>query len=193
MYSDGNNKILDIEPGLMILPDSTNNKSEMLAIALAVDYAFQNQKSTSGINIFSDSKVSVYSLTKWIWGWKKKSEGLNHFIKMDGELVNNNVMLIDTLYKISQIDVPVKIYHQKGHCNSTEMCKKFFKESNGVEINDDDAIKLNKYNNFIDTTTRNFLLGHINMFPPDSVYVPIPFTTSKQDIDWRELYRKVIL
>jgi ribonuclease HI len=50
---------------------TTNNQMEMTAAIAALHEAFEVQKKTQPLTIFSDSQYLIFGMTGWLAGWKK--------------------------------------------------------------------------------------------------------------------------
>lgn len=109
---------------LMILPvtyqfilDSTNNESEILAIFNALYYVLCNKNvftDIDTINIFSDSKISVYGLREWYKKWIINfKEDLMY--SSSGKPVANQRFFIECMGIIDALNKKVNIYHVNGH------------------------------------------------------------------------------
>mgnify|MGYP002521285989 CR=1 FL=1 len=112
---------------------STNNESEIRAIQMAVEYIYEcipMLPFIKRINIFSDSRISVYGLREWYKNW------FNNF--KNGELygssgkVKNQKYFIFIIKAIEQLGIPINIYHLRGHMENKpayEFITSFYKEN----------------------------------------------------------------
>jgi len=94
--------------------NGTNNTAELIgmlqAFKLAKAYIDKNPDKT--IQVLSDSKYSIDSITKWATGWKNKG-----WKKANGEVIKNPE-LVKACYTIYQeIKRNISISHVKGHAN----------------------------------------------------------------------------
>jgi ribonuclease HI len=92
--------------------NGTNNTAELIgmleAFKLAQNYISQNKK----VQILSDSKYSIDSITKWATGWKNKG-----WKKANGEPIKNPE-LVKACYTLFQsIKKDSMITHVKGHAD----------------------------------------------------------------------------
>lgn len=97
--------------------DSTNNESEIIAIFNALCYVLWNKenfKSEDRINIFSDSKISVFGLREWYKGWITNMRN-SILYNSSGKPVANSRFFIESMAMITCIDKKVNIYHCNGH------------------------------------------------------------------------------
>jgi ribonuclease HI len=94
--------------------NGTNNTAELIgmlqAFKLAKAYIDSNPDKT--IQVLSDSKYSIDSITKWATGWKNKG-----WKKANGEVIKNPE-LVKACYTVYQeIKKNISISHVKGHAN----------------------------------------------------------------------------
>lgn len=94
--------------------NGTNNTAELIgmlqAFKLAKAYIAANPDKT--IQVLSDSKYSIDSITKWATGWKNKG-----WKKANGEAIKNPE-LVKACYSLYQeIKKHISITHVKGHAN----------------------------------------------------------------------------
>lgn len=104
---------------LEIIPYSTNNESEIRAIQMAVEYLYECIPMfpfIKRINIFSDSKISVYGLREWYAKWFKDSK--DGILYSTSGKVKNQKYFIFTIKAIEQLGFPINIYHLRGHMNT---------------------------------------------------------------------------
>lgn len=93
-------------------PNGTNNTAELNgmleAFKLAQGYIAQGKT----VNILSDSKYSIDSITKWATGWKNKG-----WKKANGEAIKNPELVKPSYELYQKIKHDVRISHVKGHAN----------------------------------------------------------------------------
>ena len=150
----------------IISPDSTNNRSELLAIYIGIKLAHsiinQFPNTYDGIIIYSDSKFSVYGLTKWIHHWVATQDGYGIFYGTNGAPVANQELFKAIITYCVTNNIIVKLYHQKGHVKYTSVknlnnANQIFLKSNGFYLKPEDIYKISYYNDIIDNKTRNKL------------------------------------
>ena len=92
--------------------NGTNNTAELNGMLEAFKLAKKHIAQNKSVQILSDSKYSIDSITKWALGWKKKG-----WKKADGQPIKNPelVQACFTLYQ--EISNKVTIKHVKGHAN----------------------------------------------------------------------------
>jgi ribonuclease HI len=157
-----NNEIID--KGYKILYDSTNNHGELEAIYLGIQNLL-NYKYDQNVflNLFSDSRISIFGLTKWIKNWVKNMGPDKLLRSSSGNVVKNQDIYSKIINFIVQNNTHLSMYHQLGHkdCNKEKDIFSIidnFKLYNNEIINEDIAREIAYYNNFIDNTSRNILL-----------------------------------
>lgn len=98
-----------------ILAKTTNNYCELYAILLAIQYARVHafHKSNLKINIFSDSKISIFGLREWIFKWIANHH--NGVLYGSSGPVSNQDLIIRIIWNILLDNIPVKLYHVRGH------------------------------------------------------------------------------
>lgn len=147
---------------LQILPDSTNNRAEAVAVLLAVKLAKEicNAYGEKNIIIYSDSQISVFAIRKWMPDWLKKRKRGILYNYSDLPVKNQEVYLSILCYLVNN-NVKITLYHQKGHVNtslksSIDNARRVFMNSNYVDIGDKIS-EISNHNNTIDELTRNTL------------------------------------
>jgi ribonuclease HI len=94
--------------------NGTNNTAELIGMlqAFKLAKAYINANPDKTIQVLSDSKYSIDSITKWATGWKNKG-----WKKANGEAIKNPE-LVKTCYTLYQeIKKHISITHVKGHAN----------------------------------------------------------------------------
>lgn len=157
-----------VDAQVRLLRYSTNNNSEITAILMAVQQAIVFRYNFRTINIFSDSKISVFGLKTWIYNWFYSMTG-GVLYSSSGEPVANQQIFLHIIHLIVHSGLSVNIYHQKGHVTSKNLlpAKQVFLESNGMFLTDDEASYISKYNDHIDVLTKKELINlHGNISEP---------------------------
>jgi len=94
--------------------NGTNNTAELIgmlqAFHLAKAYIKSNPEKT--IQVLSDSKYSIDSITKWATGWKNKG-----WKKASGEAIKNPELVKNCYTIYQEIKRSISITHVKGHAN----------------------------------------------------------------------------
>lgn len=99
------------------LPETTNNRCELLAILKALEFVIMNTSSIKGakVNIMSDSEYSVKSCNAWIPGWKARGWKTT----TDTKVANQDIMqaLDHTMEKLRTTGIAFNIVHMHSHEN----------------------------------------------------------------------------
>ena len=128
---------------LEIIRHSTNNESEIRAIQMAIEYVYEYIPLfpyIKKINIFCDSKISVYGLREWYKNWF--SDIKNGELYGSSGKVKNQKYFIFIIKAIEQLGFPINIYHLRGHMNNKQwqFIDSFYKENHIAGYNN----KMNK-------------------------------------------------
>lgn len=146
-----------------LLRYSSNNNAEITAIMMAIEQALSMRDSYETINIFSDSKISVYGLRKWIFDWVNDIRD-GEMYSSSGTPVANQQIFIHIVNLVIENNFKLNLYHQKGHVsgNSLDIAKRVFLESNDIVLTDKEALYISTYNDYIDKATKSELrsIGH---------------------------------
>lgn len=152
------NKIIDTNA--IILEGTTNNRAELNAIYIGLQFANKYRNTFPNINIFSDSRLCVYSFTQWIYSWLSNSVGTIITNKEGMEVKNQDLILRIARY-ITDNRLEVNLFHQKGHVVHTEKsmsnARAVFIESNGIYCELDTITWISGYNEYIDKYTKQCL------------------------------------
>ena len=139
-----NNDVL-IDQQYFIDTNKTVQQGELYAILMGISmmYKYRNFKN---IRLFSDSQTSIFAIRDRIFKWltlQKKYGG----VLDDGGEIKNVDYIMNIIHNIITNNVPVELYHVKGHVNinsdsSLINAINVFRSSNGININIDyDLIK----------------------------------------------------
>lgn len=149
---------------IRILFNTTNNESEITSILLGVMGAIQlrhDYSNISSINLFSDSKISVFGLREWIFSWIRSIRD-DVMYSSSGQPVANQKIILSIVNIIDKYDLYINIFHVRGHLDSgsqknvTEFKKSFVRE-NKLDIDDYLVDFLIFGNSSIDNYTRSKL------------------------------------
>lgn len=175
-----------IEQGSTIEYDSTNNNSEYKAILLGLEAAIKYRHQYQFINLFSDSKISVYGLREWF---------INNWTLEEGQLigssgpVSNQDVISRIIHFIIDNNFRVNLYHQKGHVTNKvfDRAIKVFMESNRLNYVDPKLVAMiSYYNDIVDKNTKMELEKTDLLINPE---VPIYKNVSSIDIN---IYKKLL-
>ena len=146
----------------VINPDSTNNRSELVAVYLGVQMANHiktQHPEYDEIHLYSDSKFSIAGLTKWIYSWEKTMDTNGIMYGSNKEPVKNQDLFVMILSYLAINKLKIHFHHQAGHVRYTsiKMLKKAnqtFYGSNGYYLTPEDIFKISYYNGIVDATSR---------------------------------------
>jgi ribonuclease HI len=170
-----------IDSGTKIVYGSTNNHGEVLAIYMGIQSLLSFREYDAFLNLFSDSRISVFGLREWIYGWLKNVDPKTKLlINSSGTKVKNQDIFCNIINYIVENNTHLSIYHQRGHqdpsnVNELEVVRKSFIENNDIELTDDIIREICYYNNVVDNMTRNTLIKTYNS--PD--YNPLKYWKGK--------------
>lgn len=150
-----------------VMPDSTNNEAELMAVYMAVKMAkkvltehpeYENKE----IRIYSDSKSAVYGLTKSMPDWLKNIDIYGKIYNNSNQLVKNQELFFMIINYLVDNNLKVKFLHIKGHINyfnnkKIDLANRVFKESNGYKLSNEDMSRICFYNCMVDEYTRKIL------------------------------------
>ena len=157
-----------IDQTFNILHNTTTQQGELNAILLGVmkSYFYRNYKH---IRLFSDSQVSIFGIRDRIFKWVRlTNEGQN--ILGDNGTIKNQDYIMDIIYYILSNNIPLELYHVKGHVkqsySSISHAKKVFQSSNYINENIDDALiyMMSEANNTVDKYSTDML--NQNLYNP---------------------------
>jgi ribonuclease HI len=93
-------------------PNGTNNTAELQGILSALTLAKPYIAQNLSVEILSDSKYSIDSVTKWAIGWQRRG-----WKKANGEAIKNPELVQACFSLYQPIKSAIKITHVKGHAN----------------------------------------------------------------------------
>ena len=166
-----------------ILHNSTTQQGELYAILIGVmkSYLYRNFKY---IRLFSDSQVSIFGIRDRIFKWVRETNEGKNILGENGNIKNQNYIM-DIIYYILSNNIPIELYHVKGHVkksyDSISHAKKVFQISNNINENIDDALiyMISDANNDVD----NFSTRMLNQYINNSLY-DIPNSNSDISIGY---------
>ena len=146
----------------VILPDTTNNKAELIAIYLGVDMANRIRLTNPAydeIHLFSDSQFGIYGLTKWIYVWLRTMDANGIMYGSNKQPVKNQELFAMILSYMANNNLKIHFHHMLGHVrvNSQKMlieANEAFRKSNGYYLKPEDIYKICYYNDIVDKTSR---------------------------------------
>lgn len=137
----------------------TNNSSEVTAILMAVQQAVRFNYFPNVINVFSDSKISVFGLREWFFTWINNIKN-GVMLSSTGKEVANQQIFLHVVNFILNNQLNINLLHQMGHVNSAAdkiEAKNVFLRSNNEFLSDEELEYISFYNNTIDSLTRDYL------------------------------------
>lgn len=151
------------EDRYIISQDSTNNRSELIAIytgiKLAEDIVMRNPGFFSSIALYSDSQFGIFGLTKWMDNWLAKQDAQGVLYGTNNKPVKNQELFKAIITYLTTHNLRVKMLHQSGHVAFSKPGKlaeanKVFFNSNGYYLRPEDIYKISYYNDIVDRTSR---------------------------------------
>lgn len=179
---------------------TTNNFGEMYAIYMGVCEALQyiiHNTPVTCINLYSDSRISVLGLKQWYKNWVLDSEG--YLVGSTGRIANQN-LICSIINMIITYKIKISFYHIKGHTNLNKQSefedfKIKFRTINGdigpSLIEDEVFEKLIRYNDHVDTYSRNLLSKSQNNIYNMKAIIPVNKFCNFDKLDL-DLYSKLI-
>lgn len=157
--------ITTLEQDYLISQDTTNNRSELLAVYLGLKLGkriMDANPNYESIVIYSDSQFAIFGLTKWMSGWMRTMDSNGIIYGTNGQPVKNQELFMCILSYITSNNLKVSFKHCSGHVRYTsiKMLRKandVFYKSNGEYLRPEDIYKIAFYNDIVDTSTRNYL------------------------------------
>ena len=92
--------------------NGTNNTAELNGMLEAFKLAKTYIEKGKSVQVLSDSKYSIDSITKWATGWQRKG-----WKKANGEAIKNPELVQACFSLYQQIKTKLTITHVKGHAN----------------------------------------------------------------------------
>lgn len=169
--------INNMEEEYLISPDSTNNRSELLAVylgcLLASKLLYYYGSEVEDIILYSDSQFSIFGLTRWMDDWIHNTRN-GIMYSSSKKPVSHQELFKMILIFLSQNNMKIHMRHQLGHVNYNSQIElaranATFKTSNGYLLKPEDIYKISYYNDYIDNQTRDRLnrmsLDEVNLYP----------------------------
>ncbi|OUR62842.1 ribonuclease HI [Colwellia sp. 39_35_sub15_T18] len=93
-------------------PNGTNNTAELNGMLMSFKLAQKQLQTVSKVQILSDSKYSIDSITKWAKGWQAKG-----WTRGRGEEIKNVALIKECFTLYQALKSQLIISHVKGHAN----------------------------------------------------------------------------
>ena len=157
--------ITTMEQEHLVSQDTTNNRSELLAVYLGLKLGkriMDENPNYESMIIYSDSQFAIFGLTKWMSGWMKTMDSNGIIYGSNKKPVKNQELFMCILSYITSNQLKVAFRHCSGHVRytSTKMLRlanDTFYKSNGYYLRPEDVFKLAYYNDIVDNSTREYL------------------------------------
>ena len=157
--------ITTLEEDYLVSQDTTNNRSELLAVYLGLKLGkriMDQNPNYDNIVIYSDSQFAIFGLTKWMSRWMTTRDDNGIIYGSNGKPVKNQELFMCILSYITTNQLKVTFRHCSGHVRytSTKILKKAndaYYRSNGMYLRPEDIYKISYYNDIIDNNTRAYL------------------------------------
>lgn len=150
--------------------EATVNYAELYAIRMGISDLLKYKNTDLFLNIFSDSKISVFGLREWFFKYYKNGRDytlMTNNARTGKKPVANQELILDIVRMILQANVNVSIYHVPGHiqANNIDSMNKFhymfhnnnFPDNQRVTVPLDTEIEIAEFNNYVDNLTRTKL------------------------------------
>lgn len=150
--------------------EATVNYAELYAIRMGIADLLKYKNTDLFLNIFSDSKISVFGLREWFFKYYKNGKDFTLMTsdnRRGKKPVANQELILDIVRMILQANVHVSIYHVPGHiqANNIDSMNKFhymfhnnnFPDNQRVTVPLDVEMEIAGFNNYIDNLTRTKL------------------------------------
>ena len=170
-------KDIFIDSRFVVKENTTNNELEISAIQLGIYYAIERKNidpKIDTINLFSDSKISIFGLREWIYSWIEHARN-GILISSSGNPVKNQDIFIDCVDAIVRNNLNITFYHINGHVkfNSGEELYKALQRYRKANDMMDSFIDLKLFkkicecNDIVDINSRDILQG---IFQQDKLF-----------------------
>lgn len=149
--------------------NSTSQRGELYALAMAVHESIK-YRNYKYIRIFSDSLNGILALRERVFKWiERANAGLEYYDPAPNTLgAKNEDLIMSTIYNITMNNIPLELFHVKGHVNYSQYgslmhAKRVFSHSNGITVPiDTELIRiLSIFNDMVDRYSTFNLNKHI--------------------------------
>ncbi len=157
--------ITTMEEEHLVSQDTTNNRSELLAVYLGLKLGkriMDKNPEYESMIIYSDSQFAIFGLTRWMPGWMKTMDENGIIYGSNGLPVKNQELFMCILSYITANKLKVTFRHVSGHVRyssikNLKVANDAYFKSNGIYLRPEDIFKLAYYNNLVDNSTREYL------------------------------------
>lgn len=155
-----------IEQGATILLNTTSQQGELYALLLGVQAAVKYKGYR--IKIFGDNQNAIIGIREWLYRWVIDNNNYKNVLGPNGRIKNQDYYM-DIIYTILGNQIPLELYHVKGHVNikdipALEHAKEMFVRSNpfiGDDITNELAYFIAMGNNTVDNYSTTFAKSYI--------------------------------
>ena len=151
--------------------NSTNNHGELTAILNGIEIANRLQNQFTKLNLFSDSKISVFGLRDWCTKWFNNIVGDPYatIVSSSGAPVSNQEVIIAIIKTIVTNNIRISIYHQNGHVDPSSPKEVnaamqvfngnnyFDCDRNRIHADYKDVCLISLFNGMVDCISRDYL------------------------------------
>jgi ribonuclease HI len=150
----------------IVSPDTTNNRSELLAVYLGLKLAKRimdmDPERYDELIIYSDSQLAVKGLTEWIHTWEMNKDIHGVLRRTDGGVVLNQELYLCIISFVVLNKIKVSFKHVSGHINlnnpmSLRKAEETYYRMNKEFLKPEEVYKVTYYNNLVDSRTRSRL------------------------------------
>lgn len=162
-----NRETMEEHQECIIQSTGTNNSGEVLAIYYAIRYAVDLSRHLppdTRFRLFSDSKISVYGVKKWLPGWVEGQDEDGVLYSTSGQPVANQQYFIRIFNLIVESGININFYHQRGHVNMKSASSMWKAQHDFQKANNTtfpylglDIEEISRRNDYIDNLTRDTL------------------------------------
>lgn len=155
-----------IEQGATILLNSTSQQGELYALLLGVQAAVKYKGFK--IKIFGDNQNAIIGIRDWLYKWVIETNNFRSTLGQHGRIKNQDYYM-DIIYTILSNQIPIELYHVKGHVDiknvgSLNHAKELFVRSNpfiGDDLTDELAYFIAMGNTVVDNYSTTILKSYI--------------------------------
>ncbi len=113
-YSIYHNNVC-IDKGFQFIYDATSVQGELYAVLLGIQAA-SRYKLNYEIRLFSDNQTAICSVRDWIFDWVKETYDGKQTLGPRGR-IKNQPIIMNIIQSIVYNNIPIELYHVKGHVN----------------------------------------------------------------------------
>lgn len=167
-----------------ISQDTTNNRSELLAIyigcKLARDILLTYPDTFDKVVLYSDSQFAIFGLTKWMDAWllTRDENGIIYSVSTKKPVKNQELFLCIIQFLIDN-NLQIHFRHCAGHVDYNKPDKlkyanELYQKSNNESLRPEEIYKISYYNNVVDQESRSQLKSVIpSLYPIQNYYANI--------------------